>query len=89
VSLTNVCFKYNEYFPEPSPWVRTLNIVATKDTNSHSTIRGVQSTVESKRMGRISSLKSFKRTEDKSTGKLQRSLKEFRIHEALRPNQGR
>jgi hypothetical protein len=38
-------------------------------------------------MGRISSLKFFKRAEDKWIDKLQRTLNEFRIHEALRPNE--
>jgi hypothetical protein len=87
VSLTNVCSRYNKDFPSPSPCVRTLNIMATKDTNSQSASGWVQSTVESERMGRISSLKSFKRTEDKWTGKLQRTPNGFRIHEAPRPNE--
>jgi hypothetical protein len=69
VSLTNVCSKYNEEFPSSSPHVRTLNIMATKDTNSNSASGRVHSTIESKRMGMISSLKSFKRTKDKWTGK--------------------
>jgi hypothetical protein len=69
VSLTNVCSRYNEDFPSPSPCVRTLNIMATKDTNSQSASGRVQSTVQSERMGRITSLKSFKRTEDKWTGR--------------------
>jgi hypothetical protein len=38
-------------------------------------------------MGRISSLKFFKRTEDKWTGKLLRTPNGFRIHEAPRPNE--
>jgi hypothetical protein len=41
----------------------------TKDTNSYSTSRQVQLTVQSKLMGRITSLKSFKRTENKLTGR--------------------
>jgi hypothetical protein len=43
--------------------------MATKDTNSQSSPGRVQSTVQSERMGRITSLKSFERTEDKWTGR--------------------
>jgi hypothetical protein len=38
-------------------------------------------------MGRITSLKSFKRIEDKWTVELQRTLNGFGVHEALRPNE--
>jgi hypothetical protein len=69
VSLTTVCSRYSEDFPSPSPCVKTLNIMATKDTNSQSAPGWVQSTVQSERMGRITSLKSFERTEDKWTGR--------------------
>jgi hypothetical protein len=70
VSLTNICSRYNKYFPSLSPCVRTLNIMGTKDTNSQLAYGKVQSIVEAECMGRISSPKFFKRTEDKWTGKL-------------------
>ena len=74
MSLTNVCSRYNEDFPSLSPCVRTLNIMANKVTNLHSTSRRAQSTVESERMGRITSLKSFKRNKDKWTGRTPEDL---------------
>jgi hypothetical protein len=69
VSLTTICSRYNENFPSPSPYVKTLNIMATRDTNWQSSPRQVQSTVQSERMGMITSLKSFKRTKDKWTSR--------------------
>jgi hypothetical protein len=48
---------------------KTLNIMATKVTNLQSAPGWVQSTIQSECMGRITSPKSFKRTEDKWTGR--------------------
>jgi hypothetical protein len=69
VSLTNAFSKYNKEFPSSSPCVNTLNIMATKGTNSQSASGWVPSIVQSERLGRITSLKSFKRIEDKLTGR--------------------
>ena len=68
MSLTNVCSRYSEDFPSPSSCVKTLNIMATKENNSESAPGKVQSTIQFERIGRITSLKSFKRTEDKRSG---------------------
>jgi hypothetical protein len=69
VSFNNVCSTYSEDFPSPSAHVKTLNIMATKDTNSQSASGRVKLVVQSERMGRITSLKSFKRIEDKWTSR--------------------
>jgi hypothetical protein len=69
VSLTTVYSKYNEDFPSLSPCVKTQKTMATKDTNSQSAPGQVQSTVQSERMGRITSPKFFERTEDKWTSR--------------------
>jgi hypothetical protein len=87
VSLINVCSKYNKDFLSLLPHVRTLNIFATKDNKSKLASGWVQSKFESEHMGRKSSPKSFKRTEDKWNGKLQRTPNRFKIHEAPRPNE--
>jgi hypothetical protein len=50
VSLINVFSRYNEDFHSPSPYVKILNIMATKDTNSQLASRKVQLTVYFERM---------------------------------------
>jgi hypothetical protein len=85
--LTNVCSRYNEEFPSLSPCVRALNIISTKDTNSQSAFGKVQSTIESKHMGRISSMEFLKINEDKWISKLQRTPNGYGIHKAPRPNE--
>jgi hypothetical protein len=72
VFLTNIRSRYNEDSPSPSPCEKSLNIMETKVKNSNSASRKVNLTVGYDSIGRISSQKFFKRTENKRRIKIAR-----------------